>query len=403
MMDTNKTDAAADTTPEHVVDLVRSRERIDEIDKKIVELFCERMDVVKDVAVYKAATGKAVFDAERERQKIERATAQADAKYGEFVAPLFTMLMELSRSYQDRQLHPQSELSRFVSSIPRKGAFPQKARVACQGALGSWAYSATKRMVPGADIDFEDTWEGVCDKVAAGEADFGVMPLENTTTGTVTRAWDLLHAKGLYVVRSVNLRIDQCLLAKPGTKLEDIREVFSHEQGLRQCASYLESLDAGMRRSIRENTASAARAVAQSERTDVAAIASADCAELYGLEVLVPSIQDMKENLTRFACFAKSPVVYDEADRTSLMLITPHEPGSLFRVISRFAALGINMAKLESRPIPGREFEFMFYLDVESTPKDEVFMKAAAQIPYISEQLHFLGSYADVSQGSEGR
>ena len=195
-----------------------------------------------------------------------------------------------------------------------------------------------------------------------------------------------------YIVRAVRLKVTHNLLAKHGVKLEDVREVLSHSQALSQCTDFLAGLK-NVKTTVVENTAVAARTVAESERTDIAALSSRFCAEEYGLNVLKANVQDQDNNYTRFICISKNLEVYPGADRTSLMMTLPHKPGSLYNVLSKFYALGINLRKLESRPLPDREFEFMFYFDLECSVYAPEMEKLFRDLECESEHLRYLGTY----------
>ena len=381
-----------------IVDLAESRARIDQIDAQLVELFQQRMRVAKDVADYKRSVGKAVLDKEREAQKIEACTQLADDEFKQYIPPLYNMIMEISRSYQEHVLGADMILSQETSQVPRNLPFPAQARVACQGVAGAYSHIACTKLFQQPQVVFTPSWDAVCDAVESGEVDFGVLPLENSTAGTVDRVYDLLAKRGLYITRALTLRINHDLLAKPGSSLEGIKEVFSHEQALRQCEGFIDRMQGNVQSTVCKNTAMAAQAVAESGRTDVAAISSTVCAQIYGLDVLAQGIQDQANNFTRFICVARKPVCHEGADRSSFLLVTPHEPGSLFRVLSRIAALGINLLKLESRPIPGKEFDFMFYVDIEAVPGNAAFDRLVQQIPPLCESCLYLGSYADFSE-----
>lgn len=380
------------------VDLAVSRRRIDEIDRQIVDLFEQRMRVVSDVADYKRATGKAVYDRERERQKVAQAVEWADEEYARFIPPLFELIMELSRSSQHTLLQDGGCPDLRVADAAHRGDLPQGARVCCQGVEGAYSHIAACEIVADPAVSFCASWSDVCDAVEAGDADFGVLPLENSTAGTVNRVYGLLSERGLYIASSLTLRIDHNLLAKPGCRLADVREVYSHEQALRQCEDFIASLPGGVRASVADNTAMAARAVAESDCNDVAAISSSKCAELYGLDVLAHAVQDEKDNFTRFICVARDPWLVAGAERSSFLLVLPHEPGSLYRVLARIAALDVNMLKLESRPIPGKRFEFMFYVDVASVPGDDAFSELVSQVAPLCDRFCYLGSYREQSR-----
>ena len=204
-----------------------------------------------------------------------------------------------------------------------------------------------------------------------------------------------LFPEDFRIVRSVRIKVDHNLLANPGAKLENIREIYSHEQAISQCAHFLQGLP-NVKVIRCENTAVAARMVAESGRDDVAALSSRACRELYGLDCLAASVQDQGNNFTRFICIAKNLEIYPGADRTSLMMVLPHHPGSLYKVLSRFNALGVNMNKLESRPMPDRNFEFMFYFDLETSVYTPQFTQLMGELPELCEEFTYLGSYSEV-------
>lgn len=378
-------------------DLSDARRRIDAIDREIVELFERRMHIVEDVAAYKQATGKAVYDREREAEKIAAALEYAEDEFKQFIPPLFGLIMEMSRACQHRLLQdgPAAPLPEAVPEA--SAALPDAARVACQGVQGAYSHIAAKALFSQVDVVFCDTWASVCDRVEDGSAAFGVLPLENSTAGTVARVYDLLSERGLFIAASLTLRIEHDLLAKPGCRLEDVREVVSHEQALRQCEGFIASL-AGARATACENTAMAARTVAESPRSDLAAVASSECARLWGLVPLARSVQDESDNYTRFVCVSRALRRAPDADRSSFLLVLPHEPGSLYRVLARIAALGVNLLKLESRPIPGRCFDFMFYVDIACVPGTAPFDDIVAQVSLLCERFCYLGSYREYSR-----
>jgi chorismate mutase/prephenate dehydratase len=225
---------------------------------------------------------------------------------------------------------------------------------------------------------------------------YGVIPIENSTAGSVKRVYDLMISRNFKIVRSVRVKIDHCLLAKKGTKLSDITEIFSHEQAINQCSAFLASLGNKVKITPVENTARAAQIVAESERTDIASLSSRSCAELYSLETLVSSAQDNGNNHTRFICITNKTEIYPGADRTSLMIVAPHKPGSLYKILSRFNALGINLLKLESRPIPDRDFEFAFYFDLESSVYSPRLAALLAELEQECDSFNYLGSYSEV-------
>ncbi|MDO5709330.1 MAG: prephenate dehydratase domain-containing protein [Coriobacteriales bacterium] len=378
-------------------DLSVIRERINRIDTQISELFLERMDAAADVAEYKRATGKPVFDRARERENIVRASERVPENLASYAAVLESLLMEASREAQYRRLGLKSAASLDVTAAldNQPHLFPQQAYVACQGVEGAYQQIACDRMFKRAQISYFNTFDGVFRAVDQGFCQFGVLPIENSTAGSVNRVYDLMMSYDFYIVRTCRLKIDHNLLVNPGTKLEDVRIVYSHEQAINQCANYLSNMP-NARVHVCENTAIASQRVAESGEHTVAAIASRDCAALYGLEIAGQSIQDQQNNYTRFACIAKDLTTYPGADRTSLMAVLPHEPGSLYKVLGRLYALGINLLKLESRPIPDRDFEFMFYFDVACPATAPEFQTLLNSLSDVCDELRYLGSYSEV-------
>ena len=381
-----------------MTDLTECRRKIDEIDSKIMQLLMDRQAVSAEVAAYKAANGKAVLDRSRERAKIQQAADAVPPELASYATVLQTVLMEASRDAQHRLLgNQQSEASAQIrAALDRQPEFfPLQAQVACQGVEGAYQQIAVDRLFRRPQISFCDSFADVFDAVECGDVQFGVVPVENSTAGSVNRVYDLLRTRNCHIVRSCRIRIEHNLLAKPGTHKQDVRIVYSHEQAIHQCAAYLAQMPEA-RVHICENTALAAKKVAESDRTDVAAICSRDCAALYGLEILEHSVQDQSSNYTRFACIAKDLTIYPGADRTSLVVVLSHEPGSLYKVLAKFYALDINIIKLESRPIPGRDFEFMFYFDVECPAAAPQFAQLMDTLADVCEECRYLGSFSEV-------
>ena len=260
---------------------------------------------------------------------------------------------------------------------------------------GAYSEQACEKLFKRPNTFFFSSFEAVFSAIEKGLCRYGVLPLENSTAGSVNAVYDLMMRHNFRIVRSVRIKIDHNLLANPGAKIENIREIYSHEQAISQCAKFLDAMP-GVKITACENTAAAAEAVAKSERTDVAAISSYNCVELYGLERLAADIQDRSNNYTRFICISKKLEIYPGADKTSLMLVLPHRPGALYQILGRFYALGMNLIKLESRPLPDREFEFMFYFDLETSVYSDEFIRLVDDLDAICEEFQYLGSYSEV-------
>ena len=379
-------------------DLSDIRKEIDSIDTQIVELFKRRMSCADAVATYKRAHNLPVLDRSRERELLARRAAQVPEDMKVYTEVLFELLMEASRNRQGERLGAGGDTVEKIRDALAHSPelFPRDAYVACQGVEGAYQQIATDRIFRHANIGYFDTFDAVFRAVEENYADFGVLPIENSTAGSVKKVYDLMISKNFKIVRTVRVKVDHCLLTKKGVKLSDIKEIFSHEQAINQCSSFLASLGGGVKITTVENTARAAQIVAESERTDIASISSHSCASLYSLETLMSSIQDNGNNHTRFICITNKTEIYPGADRTSLMIIAPHKPGSLYKILSRFNALGINLLKLESRPIPDRDFEFMFYFDLESSVYSPRLAQLFAELEKECDKFTYLGSYSEV-------
>ncbi len=379
------------------MDIKELRDQIDEIDRQIVELFRARMGVSLGVAEYKRERGMAVYDPARERALFARINELAGEEIGGYAVSLYKTVTELSRTYQHHLLDPDAELKadieRILASSPRM--LPKFARVACQGVEGAYSQIAATRIFDCPKIAYYADFADIFKAVESGECDYGVLPIENSTAGSVNRVYDLLKNSKSGIVKSVRIKIDHNLLSKNGVAKEEIREVFSHEQAISQCASYLKQLE-GVKVTVAENTAMAAKAVAESDRRDIAALSSYSCAELYGLHVVEGSVQDMKNNYTRFICISREPQILPGADRTSIILKTPHTPGALYSTLARINAHGVNLIKLESRPIPERNFEFMFYFDIEASIYSPELAELLCELSANSEDFKYLGSYTEL-------
>ncbi len=374
------------------------RAEIDDINDQMLALFVRRMRVAAKIGGYKARVGRRVTDSARERRILAEVEAKSPDDLTGYATVLFSMLMEMSRSYQEQRMHEDSPLrasiTRALAEAP--AYFPPSATVAVAGTEGAYAQLACDRVFKHPDITYCPSFEGVFDAVERGACPFGIVPLENSTAGSVNRVYDLMMQHDFHIVRTVRVKVDHCLLARPGTALGDVRVVYSHPQAIAQCSLFLDA-HPEIRVVPVENTATAARRVAEGDEPGSAAIASRSCSALYGLDVLGSAIQNEGANFTRFACITRDLTIYPGADRASLSLVTPHRPGALCRVLSRFYAMDVNVRKLESRPLSGRDFEFMFYFDIEIPAADPHFADTLVAIEALSEEFRYLGSYSEVS------
>lgn len=379
------------------MELTDYRKEIDAIDADLTALFNKRMAVAAEIAAYKKANGLPALDAKRERDKLRELMQNSPEALKDYTAQLYSLIFELSRSYQNRLLGSNSSLPADIERAIKDTTplFPEDAAVACQGVEGAYSQIACEKLFRMPNVFYCSTFDAVFSAIESGFCRYGVIPLENSTAGSVNAVYDLMMRHNFRIVRSVRLKVDHNLLAKKGVKLEDIREIYSHEQAINQCSAFLAKLK-NVKVISCENTAAAAKFVAESDRRDIAALSSRACIELYGLDCLAASVQDEGGNFTRFICISKNLEIYPGADRTSLMMVLPHRPGSLYKVLSRFYALGINLNKLESRPMPERNFEFMFYFDLDTSVYSPQFIQLMGELEDVCESFAYLGSYSEV-------
>ncbi len=378
------------------MDLQKLRGEIDAIDTQMTDLFVRRMGLCAEVARYKKENGMAVVHQGREREILSRISALAGDELDSYARILFSTLFDLSRSYQSMLITEASpvegKIDEALRSTPQM--LPKKAVVACQGVEGGYAQQACDKVFSFADIMYFRSWEGVFSAVQKGLCQYGILPIENSSNGSVNGVYDLMRSFDFHIVRGVKLHVNHSLLACPGADLGGIKEIFSHEQAIGQCSEFLKTLP-GVQITVCENTAMAAKLVAESGRTDAAAISSPVCAAMYGLRELRQGVHNTDNNYTRFILIAKNPEIYPGADHLSLMFKVGHTPGSLTRVLARFSALGLNMTKLESRPISGADFHYMFYMDFEGSIYDPSVRKLLCELEQELELFVFLGAYQE--------
>lgn len=378
------------------MDLSEIRKKIDEIDSKLLPLFLERMNLSAEVAAYKKANNLPVLNKGREREILDRVMKES-GEMDQFSHRLYTTIFELSRAYQDSLNTSNTELRKNIETAIENSPeiFPKSATVACQGVEGAYSQMAADKIFPRGNLMFFKTFEAVFDAVENGLCRFGVVPIENSSNGSVRATYDLLRTKNVKIVKSDRLCIRHELLAKPGAKLEDIKEIRSHEQALGQCSEFLKGLGPDVKIKPVANTAMAAKSVADSDDLTVAAIASHSGCELYGLVPLKQNIQNSDNNYTRFICISKNTEIYPGANRISLVLECEHRPGTLYQILAKLAALEVDILKLESCPIVGHDFEFMFFFEISANVKDPNTIAMLESLERDCRKLIFLGNYSE--------
>lgn len=375
-------------------ELIQLREQIDTIDDKITELYAQRMALAKQIGIVKDKKQISTTDNGREKAIINRVTAKVDDDIKVYTKQVFNTMFDTSKAYQNSFVHLDSDIKRrLVEGLANITDFPKSASVACQGVAGAYSSIAAERLFEISDITYFKDFNGVFSAIERGFCEYGILPVENTTAGTVNSVYDLMKKHEFYIVKTLCLRVQHSLLAKNGVKLEDIKEVISHEQAISQCKGLLNKL--GVKVTIVENTATAAMMVAQSDRVDIAAISSKECADIYGLKVLQSNVQDAENNVTRFICISKNLKVFKGANKISLILNIPHVKGSLNKILTKFSTLSLNLTKLESRPLPNTDFEFAFYFDFEGDVEDVTVQNLLSELQAESDSFTFLGYYKE--------
>ena len=359
-------------------DLENCRQEIDEIDAELVRLFERRMGVCRDVALYKQAHYMDILNAAREEAVLKSRAQQAgDPALAQSVMALFTEIMRLSREEQRRYLEEQTETKRIAySGVP--GAYSECAVVGFFG-------DDCER------VNFK-TFEEVFAAVADGKARYGVVPVENSSSGSINDVYDLLGKYACHIVGEQLVRVEHCLLGVPGAKVDEITQVFSHEQGFAQCPKFLGEHPSWVTTPY-FNTAIAARHVAEMGDKHCAAIASRLAAKHYGLEILAPDIHTFDGNHTRFIVVSASPTPIGIPDKATVTFTLRHERGTLMRALSSFVAMGMNMTHIESRPLHNSNWEYCFYVDLTGNLRDSNLGVLMGSLQGDCENCRLLGVY----------
>lgn len=374
------------------MDLLEYRNQLDKIDKQLVKLFEERMDICGKVAETKIASGKAVYDAEREKQKLDAVGAMANSDFNQIaVRDLFSQMMSVSRKYQYSILEEHGRAVKLgferLDSIPM-----EHVRVVHQGVEGAYSHAAAIQYFgEEAEIYHVARFEDAMKEVQLGKADYAVMPIENSSAGAVIDMYDLLTRYDNYIVAETFLPVNHALLGVPGTKLQDVKTVFSHPQALMQCSNFLNNN--GLKQISVENTAVAAKRVIEEGDHSQAAVASEIAGKLYGLELLKTSIQNNQGNTTRFVILANRKVYQKDASKISLCFELPHTSGSLYNMLGNFIYNHVNMIMIQSRPVPGKNWEYRFFVDIEGNLQDAGVKNALRGIGEEAQNFKILGNY----------
>ncbi len=379
------------------MELNELRSQVNEIDDEMLSLFLRRMEISESIAAYKKEHGLPILNKEREREVLADMMKKGGENNELYVYRLFSTLMDLSKARQAELLTGNTRIGNVVRQMiaNEEELFPKTGLIACQGVEGANSQEACDRFFPRGQILYVKTFEAVFQAVQSGLCKYGVVPIENSSNGSVRQIYNLLAEYHFSIVRSMRLWIHHTLMVKPGTKMSDIKTIYSHEQAIGQCSGFIGKLS-GVQVIPCGNTAIAAKMVAEDPDGNSAAIASKRCAELYGLEVLDENIQNSENNYTRFVCISKDPVMFEGANHISLIVSCAHKPGALHEMLSKPAALGINMIKLESCPVSGHNFEFVFFIELEASVKEQGVLSMLEDLERTNQEVCFLGNYAEV-------
>lgn len=376
-------------------DINKNRAEIDTIDDKIVKLFAERMEIVANIAKAKSESRIPVRDIAREEAILKRVCGSVEQDIKVYTKLLFEQIFENSRAYQNTFGLPKSKMAlSIMDAIEEDYNLTCDASVCCQGIEGAYSSLACKRLFELPNISYVKSFENVFDAVNKGLCEYGILPIENSTAGSVDAVYDLMKKHNCYIVKSIKLPISHCLWGVQGASIDDVKEIYSHEQAISQCSEFIQGLK-NVKIYSGVNTAVSAENVAKLNDKKVMAIASREAGEMYGLKLIKSAIQNNTYNYTRFICIAKNIHIVKNATKISLMINLPHKRGSLAKVLSLLNTNNVNITKLESRPITGTNFEFMFYFDFDADISDIKVINMLEQLEQSSDNLTFLGAYLE--------
>ncbi|MBQ5430112.1 MAG: prephenate dehydratase [Lachnospiraceae bacterium] len=375
-------------------DLKDIRVEIDAIDNQLLELYHQRLLLAGNVAEYKIANHRPVLDKKREDEKLGVLTSKvSDAFEQEGIRELFELIMSTSRKRQYQMMREHGVM--VDHNYQPVDAFDfANAHIVYQGVEGAYSQVAMEQFFGlNRNSTHVATWKDAMDALTEKKADYAVLPIENSTAGAVTQIYDLLSSYDVSIIGEEIIRIDHALLAVPGTKISDIKRVYSHPQALMQCDRFLQNQLPGVEAQSLLNTAVSAQKVHDEGKKDQAAIAGAINARIYDLEILQSSIQDEKKNETRFLIVSGQHKFRTDAKHISICFEIPNEEGSLYRILSHFTFNGINMSRIESRPLEGRPWEYRFFVDFEGNLLDDGVTNALIGLSEETRNLRVLGNY----------
>lgn len=375
------------------MDLKDIRAEIDEIDQQLLELFIRRMNCSEQVARYKLENNMLIFNNKREQEIIERVTENS-GRYADCSRILFENIMEISRGLQHDIIGTGRELRGLLDSADSELKINKlHEKVACFGSAGSNTHLALMKLYPDCIPVFYGRFSEVFEALENKNANYGIIPIENSSAGSVIDVYDLMLQYRFYIVSAADVKISHCIAGLESAELFDIKEVYSKDQALSQCSKFIDVHN--LSAIPYESTSTAAKMVAESGDKSISAICSEYAANEYGLKIFSKDIQNDKGNCTRFIVISRKPIISADADKISLCFSVPHVKGSLCSVLSRFSSHGLNLTKIESRPMIGKSFEYLFYLDFTGNAQSEHIKKLLCSLSEELPEFSFLGNYKE--------
>lgn len=370
------------------MDLKDLRKQINEIDEQILSLFEKRMAVASQVADYKVKNGLPVFQSDREKEIIQKVRSNVSNGLENGAEVLYNTIMDISKSHQYQKLFSNSDVIEYAPFD-----YSMVDKIACPGTYGSYSEIAAKQISSSADISFYNSFDEVFEAVINGECNFGILPIQNSTAGSVTQTYELMKRYNFYIVGGTKVKVEHCIAARHDTSFENVTTVLSHEQGLMQCSEFLKQN--GFKTKEYLNTALAAEFVKNSSQP-YAAVCSEECADEMGLRVLRRNIGNAYDNYTRFILISKNILISDDADIVSVSLSTPHSRSALYRLLTKFSVAGLNLLRLENKPIASKDFDVVFYLDFEGSVKNREVASLLSELSSELTYFKFLGNFKEI-------
>lgn len=371
-------------------DLKEIREEINEIDEQLVELFKRRMNCAKDVGNYKKANNIPILNQAREQEILDEMLSRG-GEYGYAAQLLFSNIMELSRALQHNIVGSGKEMKELIENAVSDMPYNKNTRVACQGIAGANNHEATLKIFPDCEPQFCKSFKDVFMAIENGKSDYGVLPVENSSAGSVSDVYDLILKHRFYIVKSIDMPIHYYLASIPQANIEDIEEVWSHPQALSQCSNKINANNYKTMPSA--NTAIAARDIANSKRINLATVCNESAVKEYGLKILAENYENRSDNTTRFIVISKKLYIPENAEKISLCFGLPNVTGTLYSVLCRFSSIGLNLTKIESRTMANKPFEYLFYLDFTGNVKNENVTNLLCALSTELPEFSFLGNY----------